>query len=54
MYEARDNQVFYLHPENETEELFLTVHPTADSIITTAEQAAILANILNTRGRPTI
>ena len=46
-YFARGNQVFYLHPIEVTEELFVTVHPTKDSTQTPEQQAEHLADLLN-------
>jgi len=49
MYRAEGATVVYVHDVNETEELFLTVHPTEDCIKTPEEQAVVLANVLNER-----
>ena len=49
MYIAHGNEVFYLHPFELTEELFLTVHPTKDCSLTIEEQAGFLASLLNAR-----
>jgi hypothetical protein len=47
MYKVRGNQIYYVHPELKTEELFITVHPTKDSTIDHWQQAALLADVLN-------
>ena len=45
-YEARGNEIYCLTSADEAE-LFLTVHPTTDCMMTPDEQAVVLANILN-------
>jgi hypothetical protein len=48
MYVVEADCVYYCHPHEEgTRELFLTVHPTKDSSKTPAEQAYIIARMLN-------
>lgn len=47
MYQALGGQVFYVHPEQDLAELFLTVHPTVDSTKEPNEQAVFLAALLS-------
>lgn len=50
-YRAEGNQIFYHHPHvSNGRELFITIHPTADCLLTLEEQAMILAKIINERG----
>lgn len=45
-YVVHGHQIFYLHPDDHTEELYITVHPTK-STMTPEEQAAQLCDVLN-------
>lgn len=47
MYEAKGNQVWYITPENEGGELFLTMHPTKDCPLSLEAQAEVMAHTLN-------
>lgn len=47
MYEAKGDCVYYIHPDNDTTERFLTVHPTKDCTATLEEQAITIAELLN-------
>ncbi len=47
MYVAHEDKVYYFHPQEHTEELFLTVHPTKDSTLEPDEQARVIAKMLN-------
>lgn len=51
MYICHGNQIFYLHPEEVTEQLFITVHPTKDCSLTPEQQAEKLCKVLNGLGR---
>jgi hypothetical protein len=46
-YSSEDDKVYYHHPEKGTRELFITVHPTADSTLGIEEQAIVIARLLN-------
>lgn len=45
MYRAEGSSIFYVHPDDHTEELFITVHPTTSSI-SVEEQALRLVELL--------
>lgn len=47
MYSARGNEIYYIHPVNFTEELFMTVHPTKDCKMHIEDQVRKLATVLN-------
>lgn len=48
MYTAKGNEIYIKQTDKDTEELFLTVHPTdTGGNMTVEEQAEVLANILN-------
>jgi hypothetical protein len=47
MYRAEGSTIVYVHDVDETEELFLTVHPTRDCTKTPEEQAESLARLFN-------
>lgn len=49
MYRAEGANVVYIHDVDETEQVFLTVHPTVDCTKTPEEQAEVLAQRLNDR-----
>jgi hypothetical protein len=49
MYRADGANVLYIHEVNNTEEVFLTTHPTADCVLTPEQQAKVLADQLNVR-----
>ncbi len=47
MYEAENEFIYYCHPDNDTRELFITIHPTEDCPKTPAEQAIVICDVLN-------
>lgn len=46
MYIVKENQIYYRHPDRKPE-LFITVHRTAESKLTSEQQARIIAAMLN-------
>lgn len=53
MYEARGNEIWYIHPDTKKAELWLTIHPT-DSPMTPEEIAPGLAEYLTNQPSATV